>query len=110
MAALSDLQQSVRLRSRHRIKNYGLDQAINRRAASDAKRECEYGHACETGILAQHPHSVTNVLPEGLQHRQTTLIAIGFLRGFDSPQFDHRPTARFFGRHPQTEIVIELEL
>jgi hypothetical protein len=62
------------------------------------------------GFLAQHPHAITNVLPQHFQRGQPALIAIRLLRGFNSSQSDHRLAPRLFGRHPQSNIVFDVHL
>ena len=81
MAALADLDQAFGFRSRHRIKNYGIDQTINRRAGPNAEREREHGHGGEAGVVAQHPRAVVQVHQQCLQHRNTTLVPVSFLSG-----------------------------
>jgi hypothetical protein len=57
-----NLDHALGVRIRQRVEEHSVNNAKHRRVGPDAKRERQYSHGREAGVLRQHAQAVTDVL------------------------------------------------
>src|SRR5439155_3594603 len=59
-----DGNQAIWLLESQRLKQYPIHQAEDRSVDANAESERDHGHGSEAGVLGQHSHPITQVLPK----------------------------------------------
>ena len=85
-ARFADPDQALGFRIRQRPQQHRIDDAEEGRVRADPDREQEDGDGGEPGTLADRAKRVAEILAEGIEARQTALIAVALLGGFDAAE------------------------
>ena len=111
VAALNDERHHlVRSGHRQRLEEEAIHDAKNHRVSADAQGEREHNDRRDAKILAQHPRREAQVLPERLERRQPSPLAIIFFGLLHAAEFHDCLSPRLSRRHSRAHIVFHVKL
>ena len=78
--------EPLRIRDRERPQHHRVEDSERRRRGADPQPERQHRNDRETGITAEHPGAVPQVLEESVEEAEATLVAIGLFHSFDGAE------------------------
>src|SRR5215510_3682224 len=100
------------LRSSHwqRLERHGVNQAEDGGVGANTERQHERRNQGESGILAQHSHAITQVLPKFFNPSDSKGVAAPFLCLPHPAECLESLASRLLWIHPRADILLSLSL
>ena len=103
-----DRDEAIGVRIGKRAEHNRFHRAEDGRVRANPQCQCQYGQDRKAGCSQQRPTSISEILEEGIHHRQTPLMAVGVFGSGNAPELDFRAPGSGLGVHSGAKIVFGL--
>src|SRR5208282_328241 len=103
-----ELDKFLRTPYRQRPEQHGIRDTEHGSIGANTQREGDDRHRRHARVLAQHAHTIAEILNDGFDEAHAPSVPAFFFDLLDAAKFAQRGVTSFFRAHPRREVQLDL--